>query len=264
MSSKPPAHQDTQDDGKQLQVTTSIHPITEQGNQDDGQHLKHSTDNPSIAQPSIHTASQHPGTTNMAPTDSPATPTSISPLGRPPPSSKHYYLKEMWPGQPLCHLCRKEYKKTNRAIRALPCGDVFHRACLDHLLGRKDGRCPSCEDPIPDDWYLPHVYDPAKPLGEPCLCHPVSRTGGVKTGDSSMTIRGTPPTSPGNLETRRFCERFGETVMRCIPGRKPRKSYVGYKTETGQIRYVEKETDGALSDARPGDVDEGSNHRVSC
>lgn len=255
MSPRSPAHRDMRETGRQLRKITSIHPISEEENPE------HSPNNPSKAQSDIHPAAQEPRTTSSPPTSSPATPTtkmpSISPLlGRMPASSRHYYLKEMWPGQPLCHLCLKQYKKTNRAIRALPCGDIFHRACLDHLLGCEDGRCPSCEAEIPDEWYLPHVYDPARPLGGPCLCHPVSNNGGMgKAGAESRG--GSSSNSTGVLVIRKLCKSTKRLVVRCIPGRKP-KSYVGYKTETGQTRYVEKGTSGALSDARLGDVDEGA------
>ncbi|KAL9135055.1 MAG: hypothetical protein Q9175_003761 [Cornicularia normoerica] len=83
----------------------------------------------------------------------------------------------MWPRQPICNLCYQEYKKTNRAIRALPYGGIFHRACIDHLLGQKDGRCPSCDSSIPAEWNTPHKNDPMKLAGSPCLCHLASKAG---------------------------------------------------------------------------------------
>ena len=146
----------------------------------------------------------------------------------------------MWPGQPICHLCRKEYDKTNRAIRALPCGDIFHRACIDHLLGQKDGRCPSCESPIPPEWYMPHKFDPSKPPGSPCLCHPASKA--RTTTEPNTKNRGPSFTSPGVLAIRKVYQRIKQTMVRCAPGRKPEKVYASYKTESGQTRYIEGET----------------------
>lgn len=254
MSPQSPIDQDIKGDGEQLRTSTSIYPITEEGDQDDSQQPEHNTDDPSIRRPDTSTAGQRPEVTDSTPCESteppsPAnasstTPTSgtstNSPLGRPPPSSKHYYLEEMWPGQPICHLCRKEYEKTNRAIRALPCGDIFHRACIDHLLGQKDGRCPSCESPIPPEWYMPHKFDPSRPAGSPCLCHPASK---ARTTTEPNTKNGGPSfTSPGVLAIRKVYQRIKEIMVRCAPGRKPEKVYASYKTESGQTRYIEGET----------------------
>ncbi|KAL9064482.1 MAG: hypothetical protein Q9161_008857 [Pseudevernia consocians] len=230
--------------------------ITE-GNQDDGQQPEHSTDGPSTKRLDIQLAGQQPETMDSAPTrsaepsapanSSSATPiperSTISPLGRPPRSSKHYYLKEMWPGQPICHLCHREYKKTSRSIRALPCSDIFHRACIDHLLGQRDSRCPSCESSIPVEWYMPHKFDPTKPAGSPCLCHPASKAGTTtKTNTKKESLSSTPYSI---LAIQKFYKRTKEAINCCTPERKPKKFYAGYKTETGQTRYIESET-GAL------------------
>ena len=258
-----------QDDDKQVSTTMFRKSITDEGTQDQAQQPKCSTENPSITRTDMQITCQQPEVTDNVPSGSPdpspsANPSSanpipetssISPLGRPPPSSKHYYLKEMWPGQRICHLCRKEYKTTNRAIRALPCGDIFHRACVDHLLGQKDGCCPSCDCAIPVDWYLPHRYDPLKPAGSPCLCHPAPKAGAnttnVKEGPSS------PPTAV--LAIRKVFERTKEAVIRCIPGLEPRGLYASYKTETGQTRYIEERKIGvALRGSGLGHADGGS------
>lgn len=262
MSPQSLTEQESQDDGKQFRAIPSINLITEEGNQMDAQQPEHSTDNPSPAQPDMQTTSQqhekidstptNPAKRSSPPNSSPPTPASaksiISPLGRPPPSSKHHYLKEMWPGQPICHLCLKEYKKTNRAIRALPCGDIFHRACIDHLLGQKDGRCPSCESSIPAEWYMPHIYDAAKPAGSPCLCHPVSKSGTATTTDTKS--EGTSSTGPGVLAIRKTLKRTKETAICCALGHRPKRTYVSYKTEAGQTRYVESEMGVALPGPR--------------
>lgn len=190
MSPQSTIYQDIQESGKQFRTITSLYPITEEGIPNDDQQPELSTEDPSITRPDTHISGQQPERKGNAPSESaePSTPanppsatptpepSSISPLGRPPPSSKHYYLKEMWPDQPICHLCHKEYKKTNRAIRTLPCDDIFHRACIDNLLGQKDDRCPSCKASIPADWYMRHKYDSTKPVGSPCLCHPASKS----------------------------------------------------------------------------------------
>ena len=262
MSPQTPTQQDVQDDGKQLRAIPSIHLVTEEGNQEDAQQPEHSTDNPSTAQPDMQVTSQQHEKTDSAPTNpaersSPPNPPSATPLisslGRPPLTSKHHYLKEMWPGQPICHLCHKQYKKTNRAIRALPCGDIFHRACVDHLLGQKDGRCPSCELPIPAEWYMPHKYDRAKPAGSPCLCHPVSRNG--MAAKMNANSEGESSTSPGVPDIRKTLKRTMEAVIRCTVGRRPKRKFVNYKMENGQTRYVESEMGVGLPGSRSGRAD---------
>ncbi len=267
--------QDPQDDGKQLRTITSIFPITEEGNRDDVQRPEHGTDDLSIERSDIQVTGQQPETTEGAPTgsaeSSPPAKTSpansiskrstISPLGRPPQSLRHYYLKEMWPGQPICHLCHREYKKTNRAIRALPCGDIFHRTCIDHLLAQKDGRCPSCESSIPIEWYLPHKYDPTKPAGSSCLCHPAPKAGTTTKTDAKN--EGSSSSSQCILAIQKACKRTKEAVIRYIPGRKPKKVYASFKTETGQTRYIESETGAALPDPSLGNAT-GEYDRASC
>ncbi len=267
--------QDPQDDGKQLRTTTSIFPNTEEGNRDHVQRPEHGTNDPSTKQPDIQVAGQEPETTDGAPTrsadSSPPANTSpanaiskrstISPLGHPPQSSRHNYLKEMWPGLPICHLCHREYKKTNRAIRALPCGDIFHRACIDHLLDQNDGRCPSCDSSIPIECHLPHKYDPMKPAGSPCLCHPAPKAG--TTAKTDAKNEGPSSSSHSILAIHKACKRTKEAVIRYIPGRKPKKVYASFKTETGQTRYIESETGGALPDPRLGHAN-GECDRVSC
>lgn len=271
MSSQPPTSQAIQGDGKQLQSITSVYPITEE----DGQQPEHSTDSPSIKRPDIQLTGQQPEITDSAPTrpaepstqanSSSANPISeistISPLGRPPQSSKHYYLKEMWPGQPICHLCHREYKKTSRGIRALPCGDIFHRACIDHLLGQKDGHCPSCESLIPVEWYMPHKYDPTKPAGSPCLCHPASKAG--TTTKTKSIKESASSASHSILAIQKVYKRTKEAMIRCTLGRKLEKLYADYKTETGQTRYIESETGVALSGPRFGYADGRFDHRTS-
>lgn len=269
MSSLSPTQRDIEDDGKQLRTTTFIHRITEEGNKEDAQQPEHSRDDPSITRPERQIAGQQYEEINSAPTksaepSSPANPSSatpaseqsiISPLGRPPPSSHHYYLKEKWPGQPICHLCHKEYKKTNRSIRALPCGDIFHRRCIDHLLGRQDGRCPSSESSVPAAWYISHKYDPAKPAGSPCLCHP-DVTAGTTTTKINTKSEGSSSTPPGVLASQKLYRRTKETMVRYTLGQQPRTTYVRYKTETGQTRYIKRETGDALPGPRSGHTDE--------
>lgn len=269
-----PSHPDSQDDVKQLRTITSIYPITEEGKRDDGQQSERSTDGPLITRPDIHISGQQPEMTGSAPTESartsspantssatPAAETStMSPLGRPPPSSKHHYLKGMWPGQPICHLCHKEYQNTNRAIRALPCGDIFHRACIDQLLGQIDGRCPPCKFSISVEWYMPHQYDPTKPTGSPCLCHPTSKAGTTTTTNTKND--GLSCTSPSIPAIRKLYKRAKEIMIRCTPGRKPKELYASYKTETGQRRFIKRETGVGLPDLRYGYADEEFNYRV--
>ena len=258
-----PTDQDIPDDGKQLRTITSIYPITEEVNQDDVHQTKYVLDDPLTTLADVGTAGQQPETVEPCPTESagpsspaksssatsPHEPPTTLPLGLPPPSSRHYFLKEMWPGQPICHLCHGEYKKTNRAIRALPCGDIFHRACIDHLLGQKESRCPSCEASIPAEWYIPHRYDPTMPAGSPCLYH---------AGVTAETNRS--PCARFRA-IHALCKRTKESIVRCVPARRTKRLYASWKTESGQTRYVERETGGALPAPRfehaDGDGDDG-------
>lgn len=101
------------------------------------------------------------------------------------------------------------------------------------------------------------MYDPARPSGGPCLCHPVSENGSTGEKAGAEGRGGSSFGFPGVRTIQQLGKSTRGLVVRCVPGRKP-KSYVGYKTETGQTRYVEEGTGSAPSDARLGDVDEGA------
>ena len=91
-----------------------------------------------------------------------SSPASYHPLGRPPSSSRQQWSLGLFPDKQTCNLCKRDFSDTNgNIVRELPCGDIFHRTCVDLFLGEPEGNCPSCLLPIPDEWYarLPLVYE---------------------------------------------------------------------------------------------------------
>ena len=55
-----------------------------------------------------------------------------------------------------------------------------------------------------------------------------------------------------------------EKVVHCVPGRKPKRLYSSYKTESGQTRYVEREVGVVVPGARVGHVRGGVDCWGSC
>ena len=58
--------------------------------------------------------------------------------------------------------------------------------------------------------------------------------------------------SRGALAVWKILKRIKETVTL---GRRPKRTYVSYKTESGQMRYVESEMRGGLPGSRSGGAD---------
>lgn len=48
----------------------------------------------------------------------------------------------------VCVICYEEIEKEDETY-PLPCGDVFHRACLEDAIKRNHDRCPVCSSKLP-------------------------------------------------------------------------------------------------------------------
>lgn len=89
-------------------------------------------------------------------------PTSSNPLCHPPSWSQQRWSTQLFPDKPTCKLCLLNFSEASeKAIRMLPCGDIFHVACVDIHIGNAESLCPTCFTSIPEDWYvtLPLVYE---------------------------------------------------------------------------------------------------------
>ncbi|KAK3175923.1 hypothetical protein OEA41_007245 [Lepraria neglecta] len=68
----------------------------------------------------------------------------------------------LFPDKPTCKLCLWDFSEANgKVVRQLPCGHIFHLACVDVQLDEPELKGPSCLDLTPDDWYvkLPLIYE---------------------------------------------------------------------------------------------------------
>jgi hypothetical protein len=59
--------------------------------------------------------------------------------------------------QPTCPICLEDYESGISEIRELPCGHIFHPACIDMFLGNHSSLCPLCKKSA-----FPVGYCPAK------------------------------------------------------------------------------------------------------
>ncbi|KND91170.1 putative RING finger membrane protein [Tolypocladium ophioglossoides CBS 100239] len=57
--------------------------------------------------------------------------------------------------QPKCHICLASFEHKLSIIRELPCGHIFHPACIDEFLTRNSSLCPMCKHCM-----LPRGYSP--------------------------------------------------------------------------------------------------------
>lgn len=76
------------------------------------------------------------------------------PLDLLPLSSRACYRPELYPDQPTCKVCRRDFLVVpDKCLRKLHCGHIFHRCCIDLELNGRDVECPSCRSRVPDAWY---------------------------------------------------------------------------------------------------------------
>jgi len=59
--------------------------------------------------------------------------------------------------QPTCAICLEDYESGVSEIRELPCGHIFHPACIDMFLANHSSLCPLCKKSA-----FPVGYCPAK------------------------------------------------------------------------------------------------------
>lgn len=57
--------------------------------------------------------------------------------------------------QPKCHICLASFEHKSSIIRELPCGHIFHPACIDEFLTQNSSLCPMCKSCM-----LPRGYSP--------------------------------------------------------------------------------------------------------
>ncbi|KAF4592030.1 RING finger domain-containing protein [Ophiocordyceps camponoti-floridani] len=57
--------------------------------------------------------------------------------------------------QPNCHICLAGFEHCKTVIRELPCGHIFHPACIDEFLTQNSSLCPMCKHCM-----LPRGYSP--------------------------------------------------------------------------------------------------------
>ncbi|PNY26287.1 RING finger membrane protein [Tolypocladium capitatum] len=57
--------------------------------------------------------------------------------------------------QPKCHICLASFEHKSSIIRELPCGHIFHPACIDEFLTQNSSLCPMCKHCM-----LPRGYSP--------------------------------------------------------------------------------------------------------
>ncbi|RCI12408.1 hypothetical protein L249_0451 [Ophiocordyceps polyrhachis-furcata BCC 54312] len=57
--------------------------------------------------------------------------------------------------QPNCHICLAGFEHCRTIIRELPCGHIFHPACIDEFLTQNSSLCPMCKHCM-----LPRGYSP--------------------------------------------------------------------------------------------------------
>ncbi|KAM4058599.1 ring finger domain-containing protein [Hirsutella rhossiliensis] len=57
--------------------------------------------------------------------------------------------------QPNCHICLASFEHCKTIIRELPCGHIFHPACIDEFLTQNSSLCPMCKHCM-----LPRGYSP--------------------------------------------------------------------------------------------------------
>lgn len=47
--------------------------------------------------------------------------------------------------QPTCAICLDDFESLKTVIRELPCGHIYHPACIDTFLGSNSSLCPMCK-----------------------------------------------------------------------------------------------------------------------
>ncbi|KAK4136639.1 hypothetical protein BT67DRAFT_447975 [Trichocladium antarcticum] len=59
--------------------------------------------------------------------------------------------------QPMCEICLEPYQSRATIIRELPCGHIFHPACIDEFLRSASSLCPMCKASMLPRGFSPQV-----------------------------------------------------------------------------------------------------------
>ena len=57
--------------------------------------------------------------------------------------------------QPTCPICLEDFVSEETPIRELPCGHIFHPACIDSFLSNNSSLCPMCKKSVLPQGYCP-------------------------------------------------------------------------------------------------------------
>jgi hypothetical protein len=57
--------------------------------------------------------------------------------------------------QPTCPICLDDFESRTTTIRELPCGHIFHPACIDSFLSNNSSLCPMCKKSVLPKGYCP-------------------------------------------------------------------------------------------------------------
>ncbi len=88
-------------------------------------------------------SSEASGANNRAASFSVTTPGSIGQeVSRNSSIAAHEYVQH---AQPTCPICLEDFESGSTTIRELPCGHIFHPACIDSFLSNNSSLCPMCK-----------------------------------------------------------------------------------------------------------------------
>ncbi|KAK3694620.1 hypothetical protein B0T22DRAFT_75990 [Podospora appendiculata] len=62
--------------------------------------------------------------------------------------------------QPTCTICLEHFQNRVTIIRELPCGHIFHVACIDEFLSENSSLCPLCKASMLPKGYCPNITNP--------------------------------------------------------------------------------------------------------
>ncbi|KAK3336471.1 hypothetical protein B0T19DRAFT_39880 [Cercophora scortea] len=62
--------------------------------------------------------------------------------------------------QPTCAICLEHFQNRVTIIRELPCGHIFHVACIDEFLSENSSLCPLCKACMLPKGYCPNITNP--------------------------------------------------------------------------------------------------------
>lgn len=118
--------------------------------------IKHPNDTSSSPQPSpVEEKQPTPEPEPIPSSSSPATastsndPPPTSPLpSLSPPSQVHQAINRLSRTQTTCAICLDDFIPHSSTVRELPCGHIFHSACIDTFLTQNSCLCPLCKKSV--------------------------------------------------------------------------------------------------------------------